>query len=302
MNPDANTSDDGPGPALPASAHAVSFELGLAEPAPAAPRRSWRRIGVGAGFTLIVFAGAAALIGAALAQEPPSWWRVIDAKDPALAAKAQLIENGAATQLTKIRAAGDGQALGPPWTIALKAEDANAWLATRLGRWLESQGDAKVRWPKELGQVQVAFDDGMVTLAASVHAGGAKSGSQAQVLSASLRPELRPDGSLWMPAQSVGLGRLALPAAWMLSPAGDAKMNVAEVPESIRELPQTKDLLKVMTGEIAAMRTATVKIGDGRRVRLLKLESRGGVLLITCQTLPRETSRAAGTPAPTNQR
>lgn len=268
------------------------------EPAPVAPKRSWRRIGVGAVFTLVVLVGAAALIGAALAQEPPSWWRVIDARDPALAAKAQLIENGAATQLTKIRAAGDGQAVGPPWTIALKAEDANAWLATRLGRWLESQDNAKVRWPKELGQVQVAFDDGMITLAASVHAGGAKNGSQAQVLSASLRPDLRPDGSLWMPARQVGLGRLAMPASWMLSPAGDAKMHVAEVPESIRALPQTKDLLKVLSGEIAAMRSATVKIGDGRRVRLLKLESRGGVLLITCQTLPRETARAAAPVAP----
>jgi hypothetical protein len=248
---------------------------------------------VGAALGLAVLGGATALIGAALVQEPPRWWRSIDARDPALADKAQLVENGAATQLTKIRSSGDGSALSAPWTVALKAEDANAWLATRLRTWLTSQEGGALGWPKELGQVQVDFDDGQIRLAASIHAGGAASGSSAQVLSASLRPELRDDGSLWMPASNIGLGRLTLPASWMLATSGKGTVGVGDVPESIRALPQTRDLVKVISGEAAAMRSATIRIGDGRRVRLLGIDSREGVLLITCQTLPRERATAS---------
>lgn len=276
------------------------------------PNRShpWRRRVIGGAFVVAVVGGALTLVGIALSQEAPAWWSVIDARDPEVLAAAQRVENGAATQLTKIRQQSDEIADGSsaPWTVALKASDANAWLATRLGKWLENQeaeagGKRPVfKWPRELGQVQVRFEGGVIGVGASVRATGKAStdqGEDVQVLTASIRPELRADGSLWMPAGWVSLGRLSVPAAWMLPsslPAEDKKhvsVAKANVPETLRDLPQTRDMLAVFSGEMPAMKRPVIRIGDGRRVELLRLEPRDGVLLITCRTLPREQNTAS---------
>ena len=277
---------------------------------PVAPARRLRRrsrwtaarLFVGAAFTLAVAIGAGLLIGLALSQEPPAWWSSVDGASPAVVEAALRVENGAATQLTKIRAESspspDGSMPVPkPWTIALKASDANAWLAARLRPWLESQDGAPFRWPEELRQVQVEFRGGSILIGASVSpAGGATTGDgrASQVLAAALTPEFRDDGSLWMPARRVGLGRLSLPASWMLSPGagGAATLTGAAVPENLARMPEAKDVLAALTGRIAVMQTPIVRIGDGRRVRLIDLQARDGVLLITCETLARETSRA----------
>lgn len=280
------------------------------------PTRSWKRRLIGGAFVLAVAGGALTLVGIALSQEAPAWWSAIDARDPEVLAAAQRVENGAATQLTKIRQQSDEIADGSsaPWTVALKASDANAWLATRLGKWLESQeaeADASgrkvaFRWPRELGQVQVRFEGGVIGVGASVRSTGKAAADQSesvQVLTASIRPELRTDGSLWMPAGWVSLGRLSVPAAWMLPSGAGAKdqkhasVANAAAPESLRDLPQTRDMLAVFSGEMPAMKRPVIRIGDGRRVELLRLEPRDGVLLITCRTLPREQNTASSGPA-----
>jgi hypothetical protein len=60
----------------------------------------------------------------------------------------------------------------------------------------------------------------------------------------------------------------------------------------VASLPQTREILAAFAGRVAVMRTPVIKIGDGRRVRLLGLEPKEGALYITCQTLPREVTRA----------
>lgn len=289
------------------------------------PTHPWRRRLAGAAFTIAVLSGALALIAVALTQEKPAWWSVIDAHDPAVIAAAQRVENGAATQLTKIRQQSDevggvgGDGSSAPWTVALKASDANAWLATRLGKWMENQeaeeNSMRFKWPKELGQVQVRFEGGVIGVGASVRSserkldaenGVGSAGETMQVLAASIRPELRPDGSLWMPARWVSLGKLSVPASWMLpSPTATAdgqaskkhaSVTKANVPDTLRDLPQTRDMLAVFSGDVPAMKRPIIRIGDGRRVELLSLEPRDGVLLITCRTLPREQNTASKEP------
>ena len=56
--------------------------------------------------------------------------------------------------------------------------------------------------------------------------------------------------------------------------------------------PEIRDIVAALSGERPAMATPIIRIGDGRRVRLLNLEPRDDALYITCQTLARETSRA----------
>ncbi len=267
-------------------------------------RRRGRRTLI-AGACVFAFIGAAAMLGLMLAQSTPGWWKEINPKDPAVIEAAQRVENGAATQLTKIRKSEPSpgsMGASEPWTIRLTAADANAWLAARLRPWLESQEGEKFTWPRDLERVEIEFQDGRIYVGASIRkpgeegkVGGAE--SKRQILSAALRPELRSDGGLWMPATWVSVGRLSLPPGWML-PRSKREGNYAKqkrIPDPtgmLAEVPQLSDLLGALAGERAAMQSAIIKIGDGRRVKVLGMEPRDGALYITCQTLPRENSRA----------
>jgi len=256
----------------------------------------------------------AVFAGIMLARTPPSWWRIIDANSKPVQEAAQRVENGAATQLTRIRKSDPGGAGNPadskPWTIKLTAADANAWLAARLRPWLESQEGAAFRWPADLDRVQVDFDAGRINLGASVRSPG-RSGPE--IFTASLLPEFRSDGGLWLPAQSVSIGRLSMPVSWMISDSTLKKAAAATtaaapkaapqpaVPDSVTSLPQTRDLLAALADQRPMMQSPIIKIGDGRRVRILKLDPRDGALYITCQTLgqiPERDRGAARKPLP----
>lgn len=261
----------------------------------------------GAGMLL----GAAGLIALGLAGERPGWWHDIDPHDKDVAAAALRVENGAATQLTQVRRAEPGSAgalaagASEPWTIRVSSSDANAWLAARLRPWLESQSSG-VRWPDDLRAIEVRFEAGHIDVGASIrpHANldnQKNAGASEQVLSTTLRPEFRDDGSLWLPATGTSIGRLSVPASWALAraaggaggaggrSAGIAPDHPGSDPASN---PELRDIIGALSGERPAMATPILRIGDGRRVRLLKIEPRDDALYITCQTLARETSRA----------
>ncbi len=241
----------------------------------------------------MLMTGTVMLIALGLADARPHWWREIDPKNEQVAAAALRVENGAATQLTQIRQAADSNQTSAPWTIRISSADANAWLAARLRPWLESQS-AEFTWPPELRAVEVRFDDGHIDVGASVGDRAFAAASPVRVITASLRPEFRASGELWLPAASTSVGRLSVPSSWMLSRAAPAAKRVVSkpLPGSIESMPELRDIISALSGDRPMMRTPVVRIGDGRRVRLLKLEPRDDALYITCQTLPRETTRA----------
>jgi hypothetical protein len=115
-----------------------------------------------------------------------------------------------------------------------------------------------------------------------------------RVLAASVRPEFRADGALWLPGSSVSVGRLSMPASWVVSDRARASGPAAGavVPDELARLPKAKDLMDALAGRRPAMRSPVLRIGDGRRVRLLGLRAEDGALYVTCQTLPREGGRA----------
>ena len=237
--------------------------------------------------------GTIMLIALGLADARPHWWREIDPKNEQIAAAALRVENGAATQLTQIRQAADSNQTSAPWTIRISSADANAWLAARLRPWLESQS-AEFTWPPELRAVEVRFDGGRIDVGASVGDRAPAAASPVRVITASLRPEFRASGELWLPAASTSVGRLSVPSSWMLSRAAPAAKRAGgkPLPGSIESMPELRDIISALSGDRPMMRTPVIRIGDGRRVRLLQLEPRDDALYITCQTLPRETARA----------
>lgn len=253
----------------------------------------------GVGITLLcvgTVTGVLVLGAFAFSKMRPGWFSPRNPSDPQVMAAARRIENNVATVLTKVRqpgalAANQPATLGPDrWAISLTAQDANAWLSARLPMWMESECDPPLAWPKEVGAVQVAFEGGRIHVGASLRAG---SGPE-RVMTASIEPVFDDRGSLWMPARSIGIGRFAVPAGLIMKsvgvsnvPGNEGSSPAAGVPGQLADLPQTKGVLGALAGKVPALRSPILKIGDGRRVKLVGMDARDGKLVITLETLTR---------------
>lgn len=223
-------------------------------------------------------------------QRSPSWWRAVNTTDPRTIQSAQAVENGLTTLFHQERApAAAAPATTDPrplhsltrvasdeWRFTLRATDANAWLNTRLPAWITRREDLSA-WPKEIEQIQVDFHDGMISIGAQVRAAGV-----VRVLSADVVPEIRPDGSLWLPARAVRVGTLPLPTGVVLRGARQQANDM--VPVSIRDTADSDLLWRAFLGDAALAQSPTVRLPDGRRVRILNLRSHNGILEITCRT------------------
>ncbi|MBX3385756.1 MAG: hypothetical protein KF768_04215 [Phycisphaeraceae bacterium] len=257
-----------------------------------------KRTVMATGFIAFILACSSVLIVSALTRAEPSWWGVVDPDDPKTRQLAEQLENGVTTLLSDPRPPNKSRDPRDPWTVRLNAADANAWLNARLRQWLDTQDDIGFKWPEQVQELRVRFDDGRIYVGARVDQNGAS-----QIFTAALRPRFEADGALWLPAERIALGRFGLPATWVLptraddSPASNVSPvvdRVGEVSEEIAELPQTRQVLRALAGANAVLSNPIVKLPDGRRVRLLGLRAQGGGLLITCQTIVRDGARADG--------
>lgn len=246
-------------------------------------------------------AGVVVISAFFMSKMTPGWFVPQNPKDPLVMAAARRIENNVATVLTKVRqpgalAANQPASLGPDrWAISLSAQDANAWLSARLPMWMESECDPPLAWPREVGAVQVAFEGGRIHVGASLRAGD----GPARVLTASIEPVFDERGSLWTPARSIGIGRVAVPAGLIMQAGvgsgggsggggnGSSGASTSGVPGELADLPQTRGVLGALAGKVPALRSPVLKIGDGRRVKLVGMDARNGKLIITLETVTR---------------
>jgi len=227
---------------------------------------------LGLGWSLLLVRGA------------PPWWRTIPPDTEPTARLAQQVENGVVSTLHQVRPTDE--AYVPPaeghwrstvWSVGLRASDANAWLNTRLPKWF-ANSSREARWPGDLEGVQVEFDDGRIHVGAQVSLGDRR-----RIISATLVPNVQPDGSLWMRATTVRLGRLPIPPSWVLG-GGEQVPAVKYVPEEFRELPETRQMFRAFIGRRPLLDHAVLPLEDGRQVRLLQLVPRDGRLRFTCRT------------------
>ncbi|MBK7403239.1 MAG: hypothetical protein IPJ41_01065 [Phycisphaerales bacterium] len=235
------------------------------------PRRRARRWIVGLGVLVVTGACTLLLVGIALSAAAPDWWRQPDPTNPRTIQKAEDVETGVVNVIYEVR--DDPQA---PWSVTLRAPDANAWLNTRLEQWL-ANADAEFDWPSELESLQVEFDDGLIQVGVEV-----RDGDKSRILSATLRPSLHEDGSLWVLAETIRVGRLPIPAGWLADRAGAIATELA--PRRFVETPEVDRLLRALIGDRPLEAEPIVELGDGRRVRLLGIETSHGKLRVTCRT------------------
>ena len=246
------------------------------------PRRV-QRIAIVSGLLLIAAGSLGVLAALAMIRQSPGWWRSVRSDDPRTIRAAQNVEDRVFSGMSAARPTAEGFTPGEPgqwrsepFEIRVDAADANAWLNVRLPKWLANR-EQDFRWPEEISEVQVDFDQGKLKVGARVKVGG-----QEQVISATIEPQLNPDGSLSAPATWVHVGRLGVPAAWVLQHTED---NAARyMPRSVADLPETRAMLSAFLGRLPIVQNAVLKLGDGRRVRILDLRTDRGALVLTCQT------------------
>lgn len=162
--------------------------------------------------------------------------------------RAEALERGAATALSQ-RRHGD-----EPWTVEIKEEDAAAWAAHRLPRWLENRGE---RWPGGWSQPRARFEGGRVFIGV-LDAGG-------RVLGVSGVPIVE-GASLRLLESRVTLGRLAVPAT------------------ALADRIANQTLRDAITGTVGVEARAT--LDDGRSVSVERVEVVDGRLRVTCRTHP----------------
>jgi hypothetical protein len=226
---------------------------------------------VSIGLVIVLGACVSAAIVVMLLSQAPAWWRTTQPDHPETIRAGEEVENGIVNVMYDVR-----ESPAAPWTVTLHAADANAWLNTRLAQWL-ANSDAEFEWPREIENLQVQFDDGLIQIGVQF-----SSGSREQILSATLRPEFHEDGSLWVAARSISLGRLPIPAGWIVERAGSIAEGV--VPARVLEDPATMHVLRALAGECPLDKEPVIELGDGRRVRLLRLAAERGRLLVQCRT------------------
>lgn len=245
-----------------------------------------------ASLALIVPVSLLLVLGFSLVRSSPSWWRHYTLNDE-LVAHATAVENAAVSQLTRTRATDPSwdqtDTTEPwrsaPWSIALRDEDASAWLTARLREWIE--GDVGLEdWPEGLGQPQVRFEKGRLRLGAAL-----RFEKDTRVVSAAITPEFHEDGSLWLRTDWVHIGRFPLPAGPMLAHAdrevrGDLAQSDAEAIAADADAVGFFDILR---GKAPLAQRPILRLDDGRAVRLLGFRLSEGRIELDCQTVARES-------------
>ena len=248
-------------------------------------RRRWsaRRIVVVTLLVLAALTAGAVALGMMLMRGPPSWWRSVDVQSPQTLAKAKLIEDNLTTVLSAVRQGASAEERARPWSMSLAPDDANAWLNARLPQWLAQQGSLK-DWPPEVRQVQAHFDGSRIVIGAHIARGGPKGEFFAAAL---IAPEVHADGSLWLPASSLQVGRLPIPTRLVIGSGGEPNgvLDTQDrIPAQLQSMPQMKEILQVLAGSRAALKNPLLRLPDGRHVRLLGLDTKDGKLIITVRT------------------
>lgn len=219
-----------------------------------------------------------ALVAASvLSRTPPTWWRSAGATDPRLAEE---VENGFWRHATAARPmfvlpGPPPTRASPEWRVSLDEEDACAWLEHRLPLWIANQREPL---PGPVGSVRAAFRDGRVLVGVEL-----ESGDTRRVLWASVRPALHEDGSLWLPAAAVGVGRLSLPESVVLHDLSDGPRDNL-LPDDLGDLPEVGALLAVLRGEKPALIEPSVRLDGGRRVRITDFTLLDGRIEIAART------------------
>ncbi len=226
--------------------------------------------------------------GYLLTRAAPAWWRTVEQDNPISIKSADDLQNALGSQFTAVRPTASDLRPDEPWRsdvwrFGLEVDDANAWLNINLPQWIESDPDLPP-WPENIQAIQVAFRRGLLFVGVELNRGD----GQSQHLVASVRPEIRADGSLWVPADKIYIGRLPIPPDAVLA---QAQARVEQIlPEELTANGQA--LLGIFRGQAPLAEQPVIRLGDGRQVRILEIQPWKRRLIVSCQTEQRPSDQA----------
>ena len=165
------------------------------------------------------------------------------------------------------------------WQLRIREEQINAWLATRLPKWVAHHHD--LDWPEEIGRLQLHIGEERSSLAIEYF-----ERDKPRVLVAHGRMYLD-DGALCVVIEQVDLGRMPLP--------GRTIARVLERLESVApdflNSNQVRDVIDLVQDGSCA--DPGLSLADGRRVKLLELKPEDGSVVLTCRTAARPRPHAS---------
>jgi hypothetical protein len=198
----------------------------------------------------------------------PTWWAPPDAFDPRVAEAAQQIEYSLIEQAHMVRTDDE------TWSIRIHDRHVNAWLASRLPAWLAH--DQALDWPSGFGQPQIRSEPGWVTLAIELDGDERRRFVAVRLILTIEAGELR------LTVDRVSLGRLTIPG----KPVGDVAGWLNEAaPGGFLDNPE----VQAATGWLLQGRAIdpTMRLADGRAVRLVGIRCEEGAVVLRCRTISR---------------
>ncbi len=219
--------------------------------------------------------------GWALAASTPAWWTE---NQPAGTAKsvddqnliATRLENAFITEATRARPTDPAHpGRSEPWAVLIRESDMNAWLSVKAPRWLASPSGAVAlpgnhrAWEASLAEARVKCRAGSLTLGVRLHTERTD-----RIVWLACTPSIR-QGDLWLAAASLHIGKLQAPAGWVLEskPAASGRGGGGG-----------GDVLKAVLGTGPLVSPPTLRLHDGRRVRLLDVRVEDAAIVLTCAT------------------
>lgn len=211
------------------------------------------------------FFGGAVVYGLTL--RAPSWFQSGSGNASELRRVAQRLENRLITEAYRFRGApgigpGGIRKTGEDWRVRVTEEEATAWLAVKLGEWLANR-DPPSRVPPSVSELQAHFANGRAWVAGRLD-------DSVYTVSTGLRAEA--DG-LWLSGVRAGVGSLSMPVSW-------GGMNLV----GMKGTGGDEWLWRVATGREPLLAGGTIRLEDGRRVRIVGARILPGAVEVDCRT------------------
>ncbi|MAB82982.1 MAG: hypothetical protein CMJ24_06045 [Phycisphaerae bacterium] len=196
----------------------------------------------------------------------PAWYAPPAADDAPAAELAQKAEFGLVENMQKIREPG------ATWKLRISDDAVNAWLATRMSKWLAHEGHPP--WPEYLGIPQIHTTPSGIIMAIEL----ASDGGASRILGLQIEPEIAIEGTMRLVIVGGLLGRLPVPAppSSLLEMVRDAATDGDESSAlAVQYLLDGVDFSSLMP------------LVDGRRVQIDQVQLENGSFVLVARTLPR---------------
>jgi hypothetical protein len=221
---------------------------------------------LGVWLIVAVFTGGALLYG--LTMRTPSWFGD-SLSDPVEQRRiAQRLENRIITEAYRFRGgviAGEKgvRQTGEDWRVRVTEEEATAWLRAKLPEWLANL-DPPAKLPSGINDLQAHFASGRAWIAWRME-------ESVYTLSVGVRAD---ESGIWLVGVRAGIGTLSLPASW-----GGFGLAGAWGRTEVGE-----NNWKIANGRAPLLAASTVRLEDGRRVRVIGARFVPGAVEIDCRT------------------